>query len=63
MGTRLFGYNVTGSTYNTTLDVGTFRIVKSGASTTEIESPGGLACCMFVYSANKWVPCDYSWLA
>ena len=63
MGTRLYGYHMSGSDYTSTLDVGTLRIVPTGGSITEAESPGGLACCLFVYSANKWVPCHYSWLA
>ena len=63
MGVRLFGYHLSGSEYNTTLDVGTFRIVPTGGSITEAESPGGLACCLFVYSANKWVPLNYAWMS
>lgn len=62
MGVRIFGYHLSGNN-DTTLDVGTVRVVPSGGSTTEAESPGGLICCLFVYSSNKWVPLDYSWMA
>jgi len=62
MGVRLFGYNLSGNRTDT-LDVGVNRVVKSGASVLEVDSPGALACCLYVYSSNVWVPCDYDWLA
>jgi len=62
MGVRLFGYHLSGS-YDTTLDVGTLRVVPNSGSTVEAESPGGLACCLFVHSSNKWVPLEHDWMA